>query len=32
MLPFWATIANVTDGSRPPNQPLPMWDGKLIDV
>ena len=25
MLPVWATIANAVVGSRPPNQPLPMW-------
>ena len=27
-----AAIAKKIDGSRPPNQPLPMWYGRLIEV
>ena len=32
MLPVCATMAKPVLGSRPPNQPLPMWYGRLIDV
>ena len=32
MLPVEATIANAVVGSKPPNQPLPMWYGRLIEV
>jgi hypothetical protein len=32
MLPVAATMANQVVGSMPPNQPLPMWYGRLIEV
>ena len=32
MLPVCATMAKAVVGSRPPNQPLPMWYGRLIEV
>ena len=32
MSPVCATIARLVAGSNPPNQPLPMWYGRLIEV
>jgi hypothetical protein len=31
MLPVRTTSAAARNGRKPPNQPLPMWYGRLID-